>query len=118
MYAFAAIACHVVAVGGDQGPQSSANAINNRGVVAGQMNGAAYTWDGTHLVTFLPVAITPLDGPYSSTVTGINDAGVAVGHDGNYKADRAYFGPWAKIAGGTLDPRSQIRDMPTLRANV
>ena len=48
------------------------------------MNGAAYTWDGTNLITFAPVAVTPLDGPYSSTATSINDAGVAVGHDGNY----------------------------------
>ncbi len=79
-----ALGYHVVAVGGERGAMSSAAAINNAGMVAGQMGGAAATWDGTHLVSYAPVAVTPMDGPYSSTATGINDLGVAVGHDGNY----------------------------------
>ncbi len=81
----AAALYRIVAIPTPTGVTSHAFAINDRGVVAGQMGPGAFTWDGTHLVRYRADAFYYLDGDYTSVAVSIDDHGFAVGRDASYR---------------------------------
>ena len=68
----------------DMRSSGGAFAVNARGDVAGQFDGAAFIWHDGRFTTFPGVQYFYLDGPYTSVATAINRKGVAAGHDGSY----------------------------------
>jgi probable HAF family extracellular repeat protein len=72
---------NIVAIGDEPG---FANAINQKGVVAGRLGDGAFTLDGNTLVRYDPEQFMYLDGPYTSVANALNNAGIAVGSDGSY----------------------------------
>jgi probable HAF family extracellular repeat protein len=66
------------------GQQGEARAVNARGDIAGQLNGAAFICHANQISKFPGFQYSYLDGSYSSIAVAVNDDGVAVGHDGTY----------------------------------
>jgi probable HAF family extracellular repeat protein len=64
--------------------QGEARAVNARGDVAGQLNGAAFICHDGQILTYAGVQYFELGDVYSSIATAINDYGVAAGSDGGY----------------------------------
>jgi probable HAF family extracellular repeat protein len=64
--------------------EGEARAVNARGDIAGQLDGAAFVCHDGRITTFPGYQYFYLDGPYSSIATSINDEGEAAGHDGSY----------------------------------
>ena len=64
--------------------QGEARAVNARGDVAGQLDGAAFICHDGRISTYPGFQYFYLDGPYTSIATAINADGMAAGHDGSY----------------------------------
>jgi probable HAF family extracellular repeat protein len=64
---------------------SSAQAISSSGVVAGKVGSDAFTWQGGRMRRYAPTDFMHSGGAYSAVATGVNRAGVAIGHEGTYE---------------------------------
>jgi uncharacterized membrane protein len=80
----AAVLYRIVGVPAPGSIPSTARAVNDSGVVAGQMDKAAFTWDGTHLIRYKQEQFLYLDAEYTNIAVSINNHGIAVGRNASY----------------------------------